>query len=54
MKIKDRFMIKNNKAKLIALAICVVIAIVSIILYFFIKNDNKNIKIGNNLSNKTL
>lgn len=27
---------------------------ISIILYFFMKNDNKNLKLGNNLNNKTL
>ncbi len=36
------------------MGIIIILAIFSIILYFFLKNDNKNLNLGNNLSNKTL
>lgn len=44
---------KRNK-KLIIIGIVAVLVITAIILYFFLKNANKNLNIGNNLSNKTL
>lgn len=44
---------KLNK-KLIIIFIVVILLVLSIILYFFLKNDNKNLNLGNNLSNKTL
>lgn len=46
-------MMKRNK-KLIIIGIVAVLVITAIILYFFLKNANKNLNIGNNLSNKTL
>lgn len=44
---------KKNK-KLIIIGVVAVLVITAIILYFFLKNANKNLNIGNNLSNKTL
>lgn len=44
---------KKNK-KLIIIGVVAVLMIIAIILYFFLKNANKNLNIGNNLSNKTL
>lgn len=44
---------KKNK-KLIIIGVVAVLVITAIILYFFLKNTNKNLNIGNNLSNKTL
>lgn len=44
---------KKNK-KLIIIGVVAVLMITAIILYFFLKNTNKNLNIGNNLSNKTL
>ena len=43
---------KNKTILKITIAI-VVIAIIAIIIYFFSRNANKNLKTGNNLSNKT-
>lgn len=44
---------KKNK-KLIIIGVIATLVIITIILYFFLKNPNKNLNIGNNLSNKTL
>lgn len=44
---------KKNK-KLIIIGVVAILMITAIILYFFLKNTNKNLNIGNNLSNKTL
>ncbi|MCI9245916.1 MAG: hypothetical protein HFJ30_02035 [Clostridia bacterium] len=44
---------KKNK-KLIIIGVIAILVIITIILYFFLKNPNKNLNIGNNLSNKTL
>lgn len=43
---------KNKVILKITIAI-VVIAIIAVIIYFFSRNVNKNLKMGNNLSNKT-
>lgn len=44
---------KNKKITLIITAVIIAIAILTMIIYFFSKNVNKNLKTGNNLSNKT-
>lgn len=44
---------KLNK-KFVIIGLIAVLIITAIILYFFLKNANKNLNIGNNLSNKTL
>lgn len=44
---------KLNK-KFIIVSMIAVLIVTAIILYFFFKNANKNLNIGNNLSNKTL
>ena len=43
---------KNKMILKITIAI-IVIAIIAVIIYFFSRNVNKNLKMGNNLSNKT-
>lgn len=50
---KQNTSIGVNK-KIIIISIVIVLIILSIILYFFFKNANKNLNLGNNLSNKTL
>lgn len=44
---------KNKKITLIITVVIIAIAILTMIIYFFSKNVNKNLKTGNNLSNKT-
>lgn len=44
---------KLNK-KVVIIGMIAVLIITAIILYFFLKNPNKNLNIGNNLNNKTL
>lgn len=44
---------KLNK-KVVIIGMIAVLMITAIILYFFLKNPNKNLNIGNNLNNKTL
>ena len=43
---------KNKKITLIITVVIIAIAILTMIIYFFSKNVNKNLKTGNNLSNK--
>lgn len=51
---KANNMQKTTNKKAITLILISILVIISIILFFFFKNDNKNLKFGNNLNNKTL
>lgn len=45
---------KNSNKRKIVVVLTVIFAIILLLVYFFLKNDYKNLKFGNNMSNKSI